>query len=670
MSEFAPFGHAVHVAFNSILEKDNKTKENVFVVDASGDELWTHYLASFPEGTNPIFRERTEHDCSCCKNFVRNIGNVVYIKGAEFHTVWDVSLEDETYAVVAKSMSDFVKSKGILSHFLVTELSYGAESTNTKGEVWKHFHAKVPSIFISKNNDSNYIGQRKDDVNILRRSILEITDESVDIVSELIDQNSLYRGEEHKNTVNLLKTLKRDYNKLTTDKEKEVFLWTKAKPQTRVRNTVIGTLLTDISEGVELERAVASFESKVAPTNYKRPKALVTQRMIDEAKKQVEELGIEDSLSRRYAVREDISVNDVLFVDGSVKPKLLGGAFDNIKPTKKDVPEFTNVEDISIKDFLSNVLPKASEIDVFLKNQHLSNFVSLVAPEHAESKPLFKWDNSFSWSYDGEVTDSIKERVKKAGGKVDGDVRVSLSWHNGDDLDLGVICKRTQQRMYFGNRSSKVFGCKLDVDMNGGSGMNTVDPVENIVWANSSEMPAGDYSIYVNNFSKRSTSNVGFEIEVEIEGQVYSFTHPKDLSNRATVEIGVITKDKQGKITVSNMVKGSSSSEKWNIKTEDWTPVDLITRSPNFWDGKKVGNEHVFFMLKGCVNEEGTRGFYNEFLRDELISHRKVFEVLASSLKVPYTEHQLSGIGFSTTKREEILVRVKGSINRVLNIKF
>ncbi len=66
MSDFTPFGSAVHAAFNTILAKDNASKENVFVVDVTGDELWDHYLASFPEGANPMFRERTEHDCSCC----------------------------------------------------------------------------------------------------------------------------------------------------------------------------------------------------------------------------------------------------------------------------------------------------------------------------------------------------------------------------------------------------------------------------------------------------------------------------------------------------------------------------------------------------------------------------------------------------------------------------
>ena len=671
MSEFAPFSQAVTAAFNTMIKKDDGKKMNLFNVDITGDELYAAYLAAFPAGTNPMFRERTEHDCSCCRNFIKNIGGVVFVSGTEFHTVWDsvpANVASE-YKIVAQALADLVRSKAIASPFFVTEPSYGAVTTKSdKGEVWNHFFASVPRLYLMKHNPSNVVGMRNDDVAILKRSLTEISDDAVEIVYDLIGQNSLYRGDEHKATVALLRTLKASYKKLKTDKEREVFLWTTGKPNTRIRNTVIGTLLTDLSDGVELDRAVASFEAKVAPANYKRPTALVTQKMIDQAKKQVEALGIEDSLQRRYAVKEDISVNDILFVDGSVKPKLLGGAFDSVKPTKASAaPELKNVETISVEDFLTKVLPTANEVELFVATKLANSFVSLVAPVLADAAPLFKWNNGFSWSYDGEVTDSIKERVKKAGGKVDGAVRVSLSWHNGDDLDLSV--NNGRERVYFGSR--RAFGAELDIDMNAGFGNNTVDPVENIFWTNKSDLRPGTYAIEVHNFNKRSTNNVGFEIEVDVFGETYSFAHPKAVPDKARIEIGRLVVDKTGEVTVTgSLVKGSSSVEKWNLKTEEWVKVDMVMRSPNFWNGQQVGNQHVFFMLNGCVNPEGTRGFYNEFVRDEMIPHRKVFELLSGSLKVPASENQLSGVGISTTKKEAILVRVKGSMNRVLNVTF
>ena len=80
-----------------------------------------------------------------------------------------------------------------------------------------------------------------------------------------------------------------------------------------------------------------------------------------------------------------------------------------------------------------------------------------------------------------------------------------------------------------------------------------------------------------------------------------------------------------------------------------------------------MGNQHYFFMLQGCVNDGNTRGFYNEFLRDELTPHRKVLEMIGSKNRTEETVDQLSGVGFSNA-RQEVVVRVTGRTQRTLKV--
>ena len=75
-------------------------------------------------------------------------------------------------------------------------------------------------------------------------------------------------------------------------------------------------------------------------------------------------------------------------------------------------------------------------------------------------------------------------------------------------------------------------------------------------------------------------------------------------------------------------------------------------------------------MLDSCNNDKVSRGFYNEFLRSDLREHRKVFEVLGSKLKTDKSDNQLSGLGFSSTKRDSVMCKVHGSFERVVKINF
>jgi len=53
-----------------------------------------------------------------------------------------------------------------------------------------------------------------------------------------------------------------------------------------------------------------------------------------------------------------------------------------------------------------------------------------------------------------------------------------------------------------------------------------------------------------------------------------------------------------------------------------------------------------------------------------LTEHRKVFDVLADKMKCPVSNDQLSGLGFSSTVRNELICKVTGSFERIVKVKF
>ena len=411
--DFKKFSQQVKAKFDQM-----KTKP-LYVTATNKSDIWNLYLASFPEGSNNLYLERTEHDCNCCKQFIRTLGNVVAVADdGTLETIWDIQVDDE-YSVVAKALSDYVKAQPVRDVFLHFEPTTGKEVTHQlkddKVIDWNHFHAKLPQQVVKpKDTIPTALAETRANAEVLDRSLRELTLESAETVLEIIAQGSLYRGEEHKSTLNLFVGLKREFDALEGVLQAN-YAWVKSSTlgyASKIRNTVIGSLLVDLSSGIDLESAVKSFEAKVAPSNYKRPKSLITKGMIQKAEAEVKKLGYEDSLARRYAVTADITINDVLFADRTAK-SLMPSVFDEmIKETTDKKPKLDKVEGVSVEDFISNILPTADTVELLVENKHVSNLVSLIAPA-TEGTNMLKWDNNFSWSYNGELADSMKQHVKR-----------------------------------------------------------------------------------------------------------------------------------------------------------------------------------------------------------------------------------------------------------------
>jgi hypothetical protein len=649
------------------------------------DTLWNLYLDSFPPGANEIYRERREHDCSCCRHFIKNFGNVVVLKGNKIHTIWDFITGDDAYQTVVNALSAYIKSQPIADVYITKDKFIGTDKNFEKSNdgtvrTWDHFYAELPNNLINNHHASigEIKGEYRDSRNVFKRSLDEITEESLLTVLELIAQKSLYKGEEWESALNEFLKHKKAYAALKNENEQQNYTWEQSvtikSAISRIRNHSIGTLLTNISEDMDLDEAVRKYEVIVAPTNYKRPKAIFSKKMLEDARKTLEQLGYMDALERRYAQLDDITVNNILFTNKDSAKRIAGA--DIFSEMAKDIPldakKFSKVEGIGIEDFITNVLPTAKEIEILLENKHASNMVSLIAPQNQSSKPMFKWDNSFCWAYSGNITDSnVRENVKKAGGSVDGVLRFSVQWNDAerDQNDLDAHCLEPNgDHICFSRKRDYASSGVLDVDIIHPA---NIPAVENITWSDKNRMPEGVYQFYVHCYTNRGGKS-GFRAEVEFEGKIFAFDYNEPLMYGERVNVAHINYHYNSGFAIKELLQSNVSSRNvWNIKTNQFTPVSVVMYSPNYWNAQQgIGHRHYFFMLKDCVNPEHPNGFYNEYLKEDLMPHKRVFEALGGKMSVQSADDQLSGVGFSATKRNEAIVKVKGQTERVLKIKF
>ena len=546
-------------------------------------------------------------------------------------------------------MSDFVRRHCVTDVYVSkfkkigTECNYEQHEDGTMKK-WEHFQIILDDKFVDKTARSigDIKGGFRDTKNVFKRSLDEISMDALDTVLELINSNTLYKGEEWRSILMEFKRYKKEYEKLNSDDARDLYSWENSVKAGiaigRIRNHSIGTLLVNVSNDMDLDTAVKKYEQIVAPANYKRPKAIFTKKMLEDAKKTISELGYMDSLNRRFATLDDITVNNILFSNKDAA-KRISDPSDIFGELEKQVVvnprKFSRVEEISANDFIKNVLPSAKEVEVIVENKHSNNFVSLIAPCNKDSKSMFKWNNGLSWAYSGNITDSdMKQNVKAAGGNVDGVLRFSIQWNEDgrDNCDLDAHCiEPNRNEIYFSNcrkpSLSSMTG-QLDVDIIRPKGKVAV---ENITWSDKSKMKPGVYKFFVNQYS--GSARNGFRAEIEFNGEIHSFDYSNSMMAGQDVHVADVILDTNGEFTIKEKISGNSkisSKTVWGISTNEFTPVSVICYSPNYFD-----------------EQDG-------------IGHRHLED----------SDDQLSGIGFSMTKRAELIVKVKGATERILKIKF
>ena len=691
----------------------------LFRVELTGNQVWDLYIKSFSKEDDPTFRdpESTYHTCNNCKNFIRRYGNIVAIdKDHNIVTAFDIECEKE-FQASAKAISKEISKSKVKEAFFETfeelnSLPYESCSKSnelfqlgmaknvkryTKEEAEKfgvvkaneqrtfhHMHLFLPKAFVDMTGSSSeaVMANYRDAKNVFERGMEEISLDTLKLVKDLINQGSLLNGEAHLVKIEQIIPYKEAYDKLSA-KEKDNWCWVTSykMPYAKFKNELIGVLCSELSTGEELNKACVSWNKRVDPANYMKASAPITQKQIAEAKKFAEENGYTESFDRRCATIDDIKASEILHINaGNGKIKEVS-VFDSVKATASQHKrsEFDKLEEVTIAKFMKDILPTCTSVEAFLSNSHNNNMVTLTTAKKDGSKKVFKWDNNYSWTFNGNLAgkSEIKQAVKDAGGNVEGILNFRLAWNDdkdkGDNSDLDAWASEpdgecigfsTDYRKDHGGRHRSPMSGQLDVDNMHPDGKLAV---ENITWTDSKKMKDGVYKLWVNQYNARNSQ--GFKAEIEFDGETYVYEYNKAV--KGEVQVAEVTL-KKGIFSIKHILpeSGSSSKEIYGVKSNRFHQVNLMCLSPNHWEGNKVGNKHYLFMLKGCKSPVGIRGFHNENLTPDLLKHRKVMEVLGATATVPSEEKQLSGLGFNATVKDELVVKVSGTHKRMLKIKF
>ncbi len=202
------------------------------------------------------------------------------------------------------------------------------------------------------------------------------------------------------------------------------------------------------------------------------------------------------------------------------------------------VEESDHQEDSTSITYTSDILEQGVSVDIDYEDQvFTASYISeeIISPEMVRwikedvssqftgvAKELSLKKGSSKGESDG-IGDAIKgqidRRLKEYGART-GDVQVSISWDDYNDIDLWVVFEdvgpfKSRSAIGWSNKADR--GGFLDIDM------NVVPlhdkPVENIVW-NTGMAPYGKYSVYVHYYhrwDKKTTTPVLVRIQHDDE---------------------------------------------------------------------------------------------------------------------------------------------------------
>lgn len=103
MLNFKEIKDAIEKHFTEMTDK----YDYLYAINLDKDELWELYMNAIPPQHNKIYRVRREHDCSCCRHFIKQIGAVIGTKKRrENQRILEIMADKKDAALKEKSIEE------------------------------------------------------------------------------------------------------------------------------------------------------------------------------------------------------------------------------------------------------------------------------------------------------------------------------------------------------------------------------------------------------------------------------------------------------------------------------------------------------------------------------------------------------------------------------------
>lgn len=368
----------------------------LFHTDAgsAASSLYDVFLSHLPAELKPHYA------CRCCRKFVERFGDVVVVDaktGKTSSALWPTAGVPEAFRLAIAEIRNLVHAAAITGVLVSSEAHLGSLDTPP----WSHMSLVWP---IARRHSSPlktaeaHAAALKEERGMLVRGLGDFTVEHLTKALTLLSSGTLVRPEKGEPLVKWAVQQHAAFGKLKGPAYDNMLWLTAATAPTgfcHIRSGVVGTLLEDITAGLDVAAIVKRWAEKLDPMQYMRAQVAPAAGQLKRAESVIEKMAAAGSLRRRYALRGDV-VETIWEARVPASPQPSGPVFGHLtaKPAKApgspkmlDLPE----QRMTLEKFRRTVLATATQIE-YLVPTATTQLAALVTTADPESPPILQWD--------------------------------------------------------------------------------------------------------------------------------------------------------------------------------------------------------------------------------------------------------------------------------------